>query len=179
MKTRIEKDSMGEVIVPEDALYGAQTQRAIDNFKISGQKLPEPFIKALLKVKLAAAKANSHLKLIDSEFCDAITTAIQTILEDEKIMDQFPVDIYQTGSGTSTNMNANEVIANLATKQSNLDISPNDHVNFGQSSNDVIPTSIHVSALIEIKEKLLPSLQHLSQTIEDKAESVTTICKNW
>ena len=89
MKTRIEKDSMGEVIVPEDALYGAQTQRAIDNFKISGQKLPEPFIKALLKVKLAAAKANSHLKLIDSEFCDAITTAIQTILEDEKIMDQF------------------------------------------------------------------------------------------
>ena len=83
MKTRIEKDSMGEVIVPEDALYGAQTQRAIDNFKISGQKLPEPFIKALLKVKLAAAKANSHLKLIDSEFCDAITKAIQTILEDE------------------------------------------------------------------------------------------------
>lgn len=177
MKTRIEKDSMGEVIVPEDALYGAQTQRAIDNFKISGQKLPEPFIKALLKVKLAAAKANSHLKLIDSEFCDAITTAIQTILEDEKIMDQFPVDIYQTGSGTSTNMNANEVIANLATKQSNLDISPNDHVNFGQSSNDVIPTSIHVSALIEIKEKLLPSLKHLSQTIEDKAESVQQYVK--
>jgi len=177
MKTRIEKDSMGEVIVPEDALYGAQTQRAIDNFKISGQKLPKPFIKGLLKVKLAAAKANSHLKLIDPEICDAITTAIQTILEDEKIMDQFPVDIYQTGSGTSTNMNANEVIANLATKQSNLDISPNDHVNFGQSSNDVIPTSIHVSALIEIKEKLLPSLRHLSQTIEDKAVSVQQYVK--
>ena len=177
MKTRIEKDSMGEVNVPEDALYGAQTQRAVDNFKISGKTLPKSFICALLKIKLSAAKANSALGLIDEEVCNAITGAIDTILNDVNIMDHFPVDVFQTGSGTSSNMNANEVIANLASKESNLSINPNDHVNFGQSSNDVIPTTIHVSSSIEIKIKLLPALKHLSDTIKTKAKSLEKYVK--
>ena len=172
MKTRIEKDSMGEVNVPEDALYGAQTQRAVENFQISGKTLPKSFICALLKIKLSAVKANSALGLIDKEVCNAITGAIDTILNDKNIMDHFPIDVFQTGSGTSTNMNANEVIANLASKESNLSIDPNDHVNFGQSSNDIIPTAIHVSSSIEIKIKLLPALKHLSDTIKTKAKSV-------
>ncbi|MFT5422243.1 MAG: fumarate hydratase class II, partial [Candidatus Endobugula sp.] len=134
-KIRIEKDSMGEVNVPKEALYGAQTQRAIDNFTISGQKMPTVFIRALITLKLAAAQANETLECLSSAKASAIVDACQTLLGSDDVMEHFPVDVFQTGSGTSSNMNANEVIARLATQQSGMTIDPNDDVNFGQSSN--------------------------------------------
>ncbi len=171
MNYRIEKDSMGELNVPEDALYGAQTQRAINNFPVSGQGLPSSFIKALIKAKIAAAKANIELQQITPEIGNAIISVAETLLADSDLMSHFPVDIYQTGSGTSSNMNANEVLATLASKQLGQTVSPNDHVNCGQSSNDIIPSSIHISAALELENALLPALTHLHSSILAKIKT--------
>lgn len=173
--TRTERDSMGELQVPADALYGAQTQRAIQNFPISGQPLPAELIKAVARIKHAAAEVNLDLGLLDKERAQAITAAAQEII-DGKYADQFPIDIFQTGSGTSTNMNVNEVIAHLASSEE-LQITPNDHVNMGQSSNDTIPTAIHVSAALEIDHQLLPALRKLHNAIEKKAVEVDKVVK--
>ncbi|NVK58279.1 MAG: class II fumarate hydratase [Alteromonadaceae bacterium] len=175
--TRIESDSMGELEVPADALYGAQTQRAVNNFPVSGQVMPAPFIRSIIEVKHAAATANKDLELLDPAIADAIHKACERLLDDDNLMSHFPVDVYQTGSGTSTNMNANEVIANLASKLSGTDIHPNDHVNYGQSSNDVIPTTIHVSAARMLHTELLPALTKLRDTIEAKAVTLREYCK--
>ena len=166
-KVRVEKDSMGEVEVPVSALYGAQTQRAIDNFNISGLPLPTGFISSLGIVKAAAARANADLDLLEPAMAECITEAALSIAEG-KHHDQFPVDIFQTGSGTSTNMNANEVIATLATQQLGQTVHPNDHVNCSQSSNDVIPTTIHVSAEQAIAHSLVPALHQLEGVILDR-----------
>jgi len=166
---RIEKDSMGELEVPDDALWGAQTQRAVDNFPISGLPMPRQFIAALGLVKWAAAGANSELGLLKSKISVAIQASALSVAEggyDE----HFPIDVFQTGSGTSSNMNANEVISHLATEELGADVHPNDHVNMSQSSNDVIPTCVHVSAAISIQENLLPALQHLSKVLAATAE---------
>ena len=168
---RIEKDSLGEVRVPADALYAAQTQRAIDNFPISDLRFPQSFIRALGLIKGAAAAANEKLGLLDSAMSAAIQSASAEVAQ--SLYDaHFPLDIFQTGSGTSTNMNANEVIANLATKKLGAKVHPNDHVNMSQSSNDVIPTAIHVSAYLAVVEELLPALAYLSDTLESKAAEV-------
>ena len=169
---RIEKDSMGELQVPETALYGAQTQRAINNFPVSGLMLPEAFIRALVHLKKAAAQANQKLEQISPAIAGAITTAADKLLVEDDLMQHFPVDVFQTGSGTSTNMNANEVLARLATDALGETVSPNDHVNAGQSSNDVIPSVIHISAALEIHNELLPALRHLADTIRRKAGEV-------
>ncbi|MCI0994292.1 class II fumarate hydratase [Pseudomonas corrugata] len=174
--TRIERDSMGELHVPVDALYGAQTQRAVENFPISGQRMPTQFIRALILAKAAAAQANVELEQISVAQGKAIVDAAQGLLEGQ-FMDHFPVDIFQTGSGTSSNMNANEVIATLASRLLGETINPNDHVNCGQSSNDIIPTCIHVSAALALHEQLLPALRHLVQVIEHKAVEVHPFIK--
>ncbi|MGH8812340.1 MAG: lyase family protein, partial [Advenella sp.] len=176
MKTRIEKDSMGQLDVPAQALYGAQTQRAINNFPISGQRLPASFIRSLLLAKAAAAKANVRLKQIPADMGQAIVTSVDTLLEGD-FMVHFPIDIYQTGSGTSTNMNANEVLATLASKLYGEPVSPNDHVNYGQSSNDMIPGTIHISAAVQLHKELLPALTHLAKVIRKKARAVDRYVK--
>jgi len=168
---------MGEVHVPANALYGAQTQRAIDNFPVSGQTMPVDFIKSLLLIKAAAAEANLELGLLPEDIATGICTAVNQLLADKNILQHFPVDIYQTGSGTSSNMNANEVIAHLASIYCQKNIDANDHVNYGQSSNDVIPSAIHVSAAILVDKQLLPALQHLQQTIVDKALTLNSLVK--
>jgi fumarate hydratase, class II len=174
-KTRIEKDSMGEVKVPEDALYSAHTQRAVENFPISGLKMPRRIIQALGLIKAAAAKVNADLKLLDPDLSNRIIKAANSVANGE--YDQhFPIDIFQTGSGTSSNMNTNEVIAHLASKHPG-DIHPNDHVNMCQSSNDVIPAAIHISCSIIIHEKLLPSLHLLADTLGTKAHQLSNIIK--
>lgn len=173
---RTEKDSMGELKVPSSALYGAQTQRAIDNFPVSGQPLPHAFIRALLLAKRAAATANSKLGQIPAEMGEAICQSVDALLE-EDFMTHFPVDIFQTGSGTSSNMNANEVLATLASRHYGQPVSPNDHINCGQSSNDVIPTTIHISASLALAEALLPALQHLESVIRRKATEVAAYVK--
>jgi len=160
---RIEHDSMGELKVPADALYGAQTQRAVDNFPISGLRLPRAFIRALGLIKAAAAEANLGLGHLRKNQAAAIRKAALAVA-DGQYDDQFPIDVFQTGSGTSTNMNANEVIAHVAGK-AGAKVHPNDHVNYGQSSNDVIPTAIHVSATLTASEQLLPALKHLKKAI--------------
>ncbi|KIU49684.1 class II fumarate hydratase [Pseudomonas sp. SD17-1] len=174
--TRIERDSMGELQVPAEALYGAQTQRAVNNFPISQQRMPTQFIRALLLAKAAAAKANVELEQISQAQGAAIVTAVEQLLAGD-FMQHFPVDVYQTGSGTSSNMNANEVIATLASRVLGDTVNPNDHVNCGQSSNDIIPTTIHVSAALALHEQLLPALRHLVQVIEHKAEQVHPFIK--
>ena len=174
--TRIERDSMGELQVPEAALYGAQTQRAVDNFPISHQRMPAQFIRALVLAKAAAAKANVELEQISVAQGKAIVQACDQLLAQD-YMQHFPVDVFQTGSGTSSNMNANEVIATLATRVLGETVNPNDHVNCGQSSNDIIPTTIHVSAALALHEQLLPALEHLSRVIERKAEQVHAYVK--
>ena len=174
--TRIERDSMGELQVPAEALYGAQTQRAVNNFPISHQRMPAQFIRALILAKAAAAKVNVDLKQISAGQGKAIVDAAQGLLEGD-FMQHFPVDIFQTGSGTSSNMNANEVIATLASRLLGEAVNPNDHVNCGQSSNDIIPTTIHVSAALVLHEQTLPALLHLVQVIEQKAEEVHTFIK--
>ncbi|AIF99920.1 MAG: class II fumarate hydratase [Alteromonas sp.] len=174
--TRTERDSMGELDVPKDALYGAQTQRAIQNFPISGQRMPLAFLQALILQKKAAAQANLNLATLDESKATAIIKACDTLLADD-ILKHFPVDVFQTGSGTSTNMNANEVIAHIARRDSQQDIHPNDHVNCGQSSNDVIPTTIHISAALEVSQRLLPALKALVSIIEGKADEVACFCK--
>ncbi|ASD65621.1 class II fumarate hydratase [Pseudoalteromonas piscicida] len=168
---RQESDSMGTLDVPEHALYKAQTQRAVNNFPISGITMPSSFIKALAYIKQAAAETNQSLGHLSSDKATAIVSACQQLI-DGKHLDQFPVDVFQTGSGTSSNMNANEVVATLATELSGVAIHPNDDVNMGQSSNDVIPTAIHVSSAITAVYDLLPALKHLSSSIEQKAEQV-------
>ncbi|WP_263142253.1 class II fumarate hydratase FumC [Pseudomonas sp. RIT-PI-AD] len=174
--TRIERDSMGELAVPAEALYGAQTQRAVDNFPISGQRMPTPFIRSLLLAKAAAARANVDLEQIAPAVGDAIVAACQQLLA-EDFMAHFPVDVFQTGSGTSSNMNANEVIATLASRILGDAVSPNDHVNCGQSSNDIIPTTIHVSAALEVSERLLPALGHLLTVLCEKSLEVQPYVK--
>ena len=175
MKYRIEKDTMGEVKVPHDALWGAQTQRALENFKISGIKFAFPFgrsfIEALGVIKYAAAASNQKLKLLDGRKAKAIKIASKEVLSGNHD-NQFPLDVFQTGSGTSTNMNANEVIANLATKKARIKINPNDHVNMSQSSNDVIPTAICISVLLDTHRLLLPALGSLIKVIDKKALSL-------
>ncbi|MBI2192773.1 MAG: class II fumarate hydratase [Planctomycetes bacterium] len=173
---RIEKDSLGEVRVPAKALYGAQTQRAVENFPISGQSFPRSFLKALGLVKAACARANHELGLMPADMATAIEQSARDVAEG-KYDDQFPVDIFQTGSGTSTNMNANEVIATLASRSLGKKVHPNDHVNMSQSSNDVIPTAISVAAYLEAKDHLVPSLQHLHDVIVKKAATVHDVVK--
>ncbi|GLQ72316.1 class II fumarate hydratase [Vibrio penaeicida] len=173
---RIEKDSMGEVQVPEAALYQAQTQRAVDNFPISGITMPAKFIQALAFVKQAAAKSNAELNLLDQDVADAISSACQEIIDGQHL-EQFPVDVFQTGSGTSSNMNANEVISTLASQKVGKEVNPNDHVNMGQSSNDVIPTAIAVSAALAAEKQLLPALKYLSDKTEEKAVAVEHVVK--
>jgi len=172
-RVRIEKDSLGELEVPAEALWGAQTQRALNNFPISGQPLPETFIRALLLIKIAAAKTNAELGILTREQAEAIEIAADELLGAEDLMRHFPVDVFQTGSGTSSNMNANEVLAHLASNTLGENISANDQVNASQSSNDVIPTAIHVSAAICLQEELLPALFHLEKVCMDKAASLT------
>lgn len=173
---RIEKDSMGEIKVPSDALYQAQTQRAVDNFKISEHKMPKDLIVALAYIKQAAAETNAKLGKLNNNIADAIIKAAQSVI-DGQYHDQFPIDVFQSGSGTSTNMNANEVLATLASQISNEKISPNDHVNMGQSSNDVIPTSIQVSAVMTTEKLLLPALTHLTETLRKKQRELKGIVK--
>ncbi|MBR51680.1 MAG: aspartate ammonia-lyase [Gammaproteobacteria bacterium] len=175
MKFRIEKDSLGDVKVPKKALWGAQTQRAVNNFPISGIKMDFPFTKSFVSslglIKDAAARANLRLKLISSKKSKAISKAAKEVWQ-QKHHHEFPIDVFQTGSGTSSNMNANEVIANLASKFANVEVSPNDDVNMSQSSNDVIPTAIKISAHMDLTEKLLPALDKLILTIEQKAHKL-------
>ena len=179
---RIEKDSMGEMRVPIDALYGAQTQRAVENFPISTLRFPREFIRAMGLIKLAAARANMDLGQLDRKIGEAIVSAAQEVV-DGKLDSQFVLDIFQTGSGTSTNMNANEVISNRAIQLlggvvgSRTPVHPNDHVNMGQSSNDVIPTAMHVSALEAIERSLIPALQRLQLALESKAKEFDAIVK--
>ncbi len=173
---RIEKDSMGELNVPADALWGAQTQRAVDNFPISGLVMPPQFVAALGLVKWAAAGANAELGLLKSDIAVVIQKAALSVA-DGNHDPHFPIDVFQTGSGTSSNMNANEVISNLATKMLGSEVHPNDHVNMSQSSNDVIPTCVHVSAAVAIQDKLLPALEHLSKTLEAKADETRGVVK--
>ena len=173
---RIEHDSMGELQVPEDALWGAQTQRAVNNFPISDLTMPRQFIAALGLVKWAAAGANAELGLIKSDLAMAVQKASLAVAEGE-YDEHFPIDVFQTGSGTSSNMNANEVISHVATEDFGSEVHPNDHVNMSQSSNDVIPTCVHVAAALAINEKLLPALRHLSETLEAKAVETDAVVK--
>jgi fumarate hydratase class II len=168
---RTETDSLGDVEVPAAALYGAQTQRAVDNFHFSGMPLPAGFIRALGLVKAAAAQANAELGLLEPVLAQGIVAAASAIAQGE-YADQFPVDVFQTGSGTSTNMNANEVIATLASRQLGRAVHPNDHVNCSQSSNDVIPTAIHVSAELALANSLLPALHRLADVITSREETL-------
>ncbi len=180
--TRIEKDSMGEMPVPARALFGASTQRAVSNFPISGYRFARPFIRALGMVKWAAAQANHDLGLLDATRSALIVQAAEEVI-DGKLDDHFPLDIFQTGSGTSTNTNANEVIANRCAELGGKAIGsrelvhPNDHVNMGQSSNDVIPSAIHISAAEQLKDKLIPALKKLEQSLSEKAQEFWDVIK--
>ena len=172
---RVERDSMGELRVPAEALWGAQTQRAVQNFPISGWRMPRAFIRALGLIKASAAESNGALKLLDAEAAAAIVAAATEVAEGRHDA-HFPIDVFQTGSGTSSNMNANEVIAQLAVRAGQA-VHPNDHINLGQSSNDVIPTAIQVSAALETRETLLPALRHLRKTIDRRARSLSKVVK--
>ncbi len=178
---RIEKDSMGEVRVPADAYWGAQTQRAVDNFPVSGQRLPRRFIEALGLIKWAAARTNEDAASLDGRRAEAIRQAADEVIAG-KLDEHFVVDVFQTGSGTSTNMNANEVIANraseiLGAERGSKEVHPNDHVNAGQSSNDVIPTAIHLSALSALHDDLTPALTTLAGALRAKAEAWADVVK--
>ncbi|MCA1766920.1 MAG: class II fumarate hydratase [Idiomarina sp.] len=172
---RTEKDSMGEIKVPQNALYAAQTQRAVDNFSISGLPLPAQMIQAIAMVKASAAKANANIGQLKKEQAEAIIKAAKEIIDGQHL-EHFPVDVFQTGSGTSSNMNMNEVIANLA-KQQGVEIHPNDHVNQSQSSNDVIPTAIQVSSVLAVEKQLQPALKKLIDTIRSKAIELRDVVK--
>jgi len=176
---RIEKDSMGEMRVPANALYGAQTQRAVENFPISGQRFGRRFIQAMGLIKKVAAETNAEMGALGEELAGAIARAAGEVAEG-RWDDQFVLDVYQTGSGTSTNMNANEVIATRATQllDDGTRVHPNDHVNFAQSSNDVIPTAMHVSARIAVEEELLPALEHLAGALTAKAVEFDGVVKS-
>ena len=181
-RTRIERDSMGPVEVPVDAYYGGQTMRAVQNFPISALRFPRAFIKALGQIKLAAAQVNGELGLLDHRLGTAIVQAAQEVV-DGRHDSQFVVDIFQTGSGTSTNMNANEVIANRAIeilggeRGSKKPVHPNDHVNKGQSSNDVIPTAIHLAALVTMQNELVPALEKLEAALRQRAREFMGVVK--
>jgi fumarate hydratase class II len=173
---RIERDSMGQLEVPAEALWGAQTQRAVQNFPISGLRMPRAFIRALGLVKRAAAAANARLGLLEADVARAIEAAADEVAAGRHDA-HFPIDVFQTGSGTSTNMNANEVIARLASGRLGRAVHPNDHVNMGQSSNDVIPTTIHVSAALAVRESLQPALAHLVEILVRKEREVGDVVK--
>ena len=176
---RIEKDSMGEVKVPKDALYAAQTQRAVDNFPVSGIPIRRPLIAALGMIKSSAARVNGASGAIPEEVAALIQSAAQEVIEG-KLDEHFPIDIYQTGSGTSSNMNANEVIANRASQLSaekNLKVHPNDHVNCGQSSNDTFPTAIRIAAVMETQADLIPALKELIKAFQDKGSEYAHVVK--
>ena len=182
-EVRVEKDSMGEVKVPAQAYYGAQTQRAVENFPISGQPLPKRLIAALGLVKIAAAAANRDLGKLNPEIAEPIIKAAREVAEG-KFDDQFPIDVYQTGSGTSSNMNTNEVISNRAIEMTGGDrfhhkkpFHPNDHVNMGQSTNDMFPTAIHVAVALAIRKELIPALERLEGVMDDKAKQWDDIIK--
>lgn len=182
MDYRVERDSLGEVKVPKDAYWGAQTQRAIENFPVSGIKFPPVFITSLGYIKLACAEANRSLGLLKPDLAQAIVRASEEVIRGD-LNDHFPLDIFQTGSGTSTNMNANEVIATRSNeiltgkKVSKNPVHPNDHVNMGQSSNDVIPSAIHISATLQVRRLLLPALNTLCATIEEKSRQFSDVVK--
>ena len=173
---RIEHDTMGEVRVPRDALYSAQTQRAVENFAISGTRISRHHIAALAQIKRAAALTNAELGVLDAEVGDAIAAAAEQVIAGDHDA-HFPIDVFQTGSGTSSNMNANEVIARLAGDVLGSAVHPNDHVNMSQSSNDVIPTGVRVSAAIAIHDELLPALARLQKSLGKKADATRTIVK--
>jgi fumarate hydratase, class II len=173
---RTERDSLGELKVPADALWGAQTQRAVENFPISGLRMPRDFVRALGLIKWAAATANVELDALDAKRAAAIQKAALEVASG-KHDTQFPIDVFQTGSGTSSNMNANEVIARLASQFAGIAVHPNDHVNMSQSSNDVIPTAIHVSALLGVEQHLLPALAYLSAVITRRIGEIGEIVK--
>lgn len=174
--TRIEKDSMGEVAVPHHMLYQAQTQRAVNNFSVSGRPMPAPFVRALAMVKYCAASVNTSLDLLDPQIALAITESCDEVIGGDYLA-HFPVDVYQTGSGTSSNMNMNEVIATLATSKCGTTVSPNDHVNMSQSSNDSVPTAIQISAVLECETRLLPAIEVLMETLRCKEGEVGHIVK--
>ena len=174
---RTEKDSMGEFQVPINAKYGASTARAVENFPISNLRFSRTFIKALGEIKKACAKVNQNNKLLDKNFADSIIDAAQQVIDGDHDKD-FVVDIFQTGSGTSTNMNANEIISKIASESLSENIHPNDHVNMSQSSNDVIPTATNVAAVTEIVQNLIPAVESLIQSLEDKAKKWEKVYKN-
>ncbi|MDQ0992820.1 aspartate ammonia-lyase [Streptomyces sp. V3I7] len=174
---RIEHDSMGEIRVPVDAKWRAQTQRAVENFPVSGQRLERAHIEALGRIKGAAAKVNAGLGVLDGEAAEAIQDAAAEVAEG-KWDAEFPVDVFQTGSGTSSNMNANEVIATLASERLGRDVHPNDHVNASQSSNDVFPSSIHIAATAAVSRDLIPALEHLADALARKAEEFGDVVKS-
>ena len=175
-RTRIEHDSMGELRVPAEALWGAQTQRAVQNFPISGRPMPRGFIRALGLVKGAAAEVNAGLGLLPKGIANAVQGAAQAVASGEYDA-HFPIDVYQTGSGTSSNMNANEVIATLASRAGKAAVHPNDHVNLGQSSNDVVPTALRVAAQLAVVEDLLPAIAHLRKTIDARGKALGKVVK--
>ncbi|MDF9815359.1 class II fumarate hydratase [Streptomyces sp. SPB162] len=174
---RIEHDSMGEVRVPADAKWRAQTQRAVENFPISGRPIERAHIEALARIKAAAAKVNAGLGVLDQDIADAVQEAAAEVV-DGRWDDHFPVDVFQTGSGTSSNMNANEVIATLATERLGRAVHPNDHVNASQSSNDVFPSSIHIAATAAVTRDLVPALEHLAESLERKAAEFADVVKS-
>jgi fumarate hydratase class II len=174
---RIEHDTMGEVRVPASARWGAQTQRAVENFPVSGQPLPPELIHALARIKGAAAQVNAQLSVLDLDVAEAIAAAAADVVEG-RYDDQFPIDVFQTGSGTSTNMNANEVIAHLASEAMGRPVHPNDHVNASQSSNDVFPSAIHVAAAAQVAHELLPALEYLVLALRAKAHEFAGVVKS-
>ncbi|MFF4220508.1 class II fumarate hydratase [Streptomyces nondiastaticus] len=174
---RVEHDSMGEVRVPADAKWRAQTQRAVENFPISGQRLERAHIEALARIKAAAARVNAELGVVGKDVAEAIESAAGEVAEG-RWDDHFPVDVFQTGSGTSSNMNANEVIATLASERLGSPVHPNDHVNASQSSNDVFPSSIHIAATAAVTGDLIPALEHLAAALERKAEEFAEVVKS-
>ncbi|MEU2869324.1 class II fumarate hydratase [Streptomyces olivoreticuli] len=174
---RTEHDSMGEVRVPARAKWRAQTQRAVENFPVSGQRLERAHIEALARIKAAAAKVNAELGVIDKDVAEAVAEAAEEVAAG-RWDDHFPIDVFQTGSGTSSNMNANEVIATLATERLGRDVHPNDHVNASQSSNDVFPSSIHIAATAAVTGDLIPALEHLAEALERKAAEFADVVKS-
>ena len=174
---RIEHDSMGEVRVPKDAKWGAQTQRAVENFPVSGQRLESAHIAALARIKAAAARVNARLGVLDADVAEAVAAAADEVAEGAWDA-EFPIDVFQTGSGTSSNMNTNEVVATLAGERLGRAVHPNDHVNASQSSNDVFPSSIHVAATAAVTQDLVPALEHLAAALERKAEEFAGVVKS-
>jgi fumarate hydratase class II len=173
---RVERDTMGEVRVPADALWGAQTQRAVENFPISGVRMDPAVVRALALVKVAAARVNAELGVVDADVAGAVEAAAAEVAGGAHA-DQFPIDVFQTGSGTSTNMNVNEVVAALATRRLGRAVHPNDHVNASQSSNDTVPTAVHVAAALAVVTDVVPALEHLAAALEDQARRTADVVK--